>query len=324
MKRPRLGLVGATGIVGKTTLDVFEEWNTPLAELRLFSSSESSGSILEFRGEQLTVEELVDVPQGIDTAILATSSKLSELWAPRFVQAGITVIDHSSRFRMQEDVPLVIPEINGDTLRHHHGLIANPNCSASVMLLPLYGLQRRFGIAQIIAATYQSVSGAGKAAIDELEKQLADPSVEPNVFPKPIAHNVIPQIGDFNEAGVSGEEQKVGDEIRKILRAPDIHVLTTTVRVPVFVGHSASMAVRLAERTSLKDIHESLTGIPGLIFEQDGFSTPLEIAGKQDVFVSRVRQDQEHPEWLQFWVVGDNLRKGAASNAVQILQELYS
>ncbi|MBU0690774.1 aspartate-semialdehyde dehydrogenase [bacterium] len=324
MKKPRLALIGATGIVGRTTLDVFKEWNTPLAELRLFSSSDSSGTVIEFRGKQLLVEELVDIPQDVDTAILATSSKLSELWAPKLKHAGITVIDHSSRFRMQDDVPLVIPEINADTLKNHHGLIANPNCSASVILLPLFGLHRRFGIEQIVVSTYQSVSGAGKAAIEELEQQLADKSAKPSVFPVPIAGNVIPRIGSFNKEGVSGEEEKIGDEIRKILRAPEIHVLSTTVRVPVFVGHSASVTVRIAERASIEEIYDSLTGIAGLVFEQNHFRTPLEIAGKQEVFVSRIRQDGSHPEWIQFWVVGDNLRKGAASNAVQILQELFS
>jgi len=321
---PRLTIIGATGIVGRTTLEVLEEWKTPLTDLRLFSSAGSSGQAINFRGQKLFVEELISVPKNIDAAIFATSSTLSEQWVPKFQESGIIVIDHSSKFRMRDDVPLVIPEINAETLKSHVGLIANPNCSASVMLLPLFGLNRAFGIKQIITSTFQSVSGAGRAAIDELDSQVIDDNAKPTVFPAPIAMNVIPQIGSFDESGVSGEEEKIGDEIRKILSAPDIHILATAVRVPVRVGHAASVTVQLSCTAVLHDIQDSLTGIPGLVFEKNAYRTPIEIAGKQEVFVSRVRQDRSRPEWIQFWVVGDNLRKGAASNAVQILQELYS
>lgn len=324
MTSPRLAIIGATGIVGRTTLEVLEEWKTPLSDLRLFSSAGSSGQTISFRGKQLSVEEFNAVPNNIEVAIFATSSTLSERWVPKFQESGIIVIDHSSKFRMREDVPLVIPEINAETLKSHHGLIANPNCSASVMLLPLFGLNRTFGIKQIIASTYQSVSGAGRVAMDELDNQLIDVKAKPAVFPVPIAQNVIPQIGNFDEFGVSGEEEKIGDEIRKILSAPGIHVLATAVRVPVRVGHAVSVTVQLSRTAVLHGIQDSLMGISGLVFEKNTYRTPLEIAGKQEVFVSRVRQDRERPEWIQFWVVGDNLRKGAASNAVQILQELYS
>jgi aspartate-semialdehyde dehydrogenase len=324
MKAPRLALVGATGIVGKTTLDVFKEWETPLASLRLFSSAGSSGQRIEFRGKSYVVEELSGVPKQIDVAIFATNSTLSARWVPIFRDEGITVIDHSSYFRMHKEVPLVIPEINAHALIDHKGIIANPNCSASVMLLPLFGLHRAFGLQQVIVSTYQSVSGAGRAAMDELNRQLAEPGLKPEVFPVRIAANVIPQIGDFNESGVSGEEEKIGDEIRKILSAPDVHVLATTVRVPVIVGHSASVAVRLKKTVSIKEASDSMRGIPGLIFDELKYFTPIEIAGKQEVFTGRLRVDSDCPDWLQFWVVGDNLRKGAASNAVQILEALYS
>ncbi len=324
MNAPRLAIIGATGIVGRTTLDVLEEWKISLAELRLFASASSAGSSIEFCGKALTVEEFNAVPDNIDVAIFASSSKLSEQWVPDFQKAGILVIDHSSQFRMRKEVPLVIPEINAESLQTHRGLIANPNCSASVMLLPLHGLHRKFGITQIIASTYQSVSGAGRAAIDELNNQLLDGKVKPSVFPVPIAGNVIPQIGVFGDSGVSGEEEKVGDEIRKILGAPNIHVLSTTVRVPVHTGHAASVTVQLSQGATLEEIYTALTGIAGLVLDKSKYHTPIEIAGKQEIHVSRIRQDSARPDWVQFWVVGDNLRKGAASNAVQILQELFS
>jgi aspartate-semialdehyde dehydrogenase len=209
-------------------------------------------------------------------------------------------------------------------LKNHKGIIANPNCSASVMLLPLYGLHRAFGLRQVIASTYQSVSGAGRAATDELNLQMANPNAKPEVFPVRIAANVIPQVGNFDESGVSGEEEKVGDEIRKILSAPDVHVLATTVRVPVHVGHSASVAVKLLRPVTMKEACDAMSGIPGLVFDESRYYTPLEIAGKQEIFAGRLRVDSDHPDWLQFWVVGDNLRKGAASNAVQILEVLLS
>jgi aspartate-semialdehyde dehydrogenase len=324
MKAPRLAVVGATGIVGKTTLDVFEEWETPLASLRLFSSAGSSGQRIEFRRRSYVVEELAGVPEAIDVAIFATSSTLSAQWVPIFRDAGITVIDHSSYFRMHKDVPLVIPEINAYALKNHKGIIANPNCSASVMLLPLFGLHRAFGLRQIITSTYQSVSGAGRAASEELDRQTVDTEARPEVFPVRIAANVIPQIGSFDESGVSGEEEKVGNEIRKILSAPDVYVLATTVRVPVHIGHSASVAVQLEKPVAISEAREAMRGIPGLVFDESRYYTPLEIAGKQEVFAGRLRVDSNRPDWLQFWVVGDNLRKGAASNAVQILEVLYS
>jgi aspartate-semialdehyde dehydrogenase len=318
-----LAIVGATGLVGRTTLDVLKEWKIPLASLRLFASDGSAGKEMSFNGGKLPLEKLDAVPTGVNAAILATSKQISREWAPRFQQAGVTVIDHSSEFRMNEDVPLVIPEVNGHTLTMHRNLISNPNCSASVVILPLAALDRRLGLKTAIVDTYQSVSGSGQDAIAELDAELADADYAPRVYPRQIAHNVFPQIGPFDEDGLCDEERKVVDELKKILERPRLRVFTTTVRVPVRIGHSAAVTVECEHTASQHEIEAALGDMPGMTYEVDVYRTPREIAGEQNVYVSRLRVNREDPHWLQFWAVGDNLRKGAASNAVQILMELF-
>lgn len=319
----RLALVGATGMVGRTTLDVLEEWNVPLESLRLFASDGSHGKTLPFRGSEIAVETLDRVPDDVNTAILATSRAISRQWVPAFRERGITVIDHSSEFRMYDDVPLVIPEVNAHALSNHRGLISNPNCSASVVVIPLAALARVGDMQTVVVDTYQSVSGSGQDALAEFESELREPTYPPRVYPRVIAHNVFPQIGAFDESGKCDEEQKVVQELQKMLELPDLHVLTTTVRVPVRIGHSAALSVEFSREVQIGEAEAAMTTMPGMVFERDAYRTPLEIAGRQEVFVGRLRKSPHDPRWLQFWVVGDNLRKGAASNAVQILVDLF-
>lgn len=323
MRPVRFALVGATGLVGRTTLDVLEEWEIPLQSLRLIASSESVGKVMRFRGKELPVEPLREVPSDIDVAIFALSRMHSQDWCPRFRDAGIVVIDHSSCFRMNPEVPLVIPEINGHALRNHQGLIANPNCTASIALLPLAAIDRVFGLQTVVLDSYQSVSGSGQEALSELEAQLHDDALPPRVYPRPIAHNVIPQVGRFDENGLCDEELKIVEETRKILERPNLTVFATTVRVPVKVGHAVSVTAELTRGGSHCEVEASFQVMPGLKYEAEDYRTPREIAGRQDVFVSRLRLHPQRRNWIQFWVVGDNLRKGAASNAVQILMELF-
>jgi aspartate-semialdehyde dehydrogenase len=279
---------------------------------------------MDFEGRSLPLEKLNEVPRDMDAAIFATSRTISREWVPRFRRAGILVIDHSSEFRMNPDVPLVIPEVNRDALKSHRNLISNPNCSASVVVIPLAAIHRAAGLRHVIVDTYQSVSGSGQDAVSELDAQLKDPSLEPRVYPRHIAHNIFPQVGPFDSDGLCDEERKVVDELRKILQCPGLVVHTTTVRVPVRVGHSAAVTAHCSRPVRRTELETAMRGMTGMVYESEGYRTPREIAGKQDVFVGRLRVDSANPEWLQFWVVGDNLRKGAASNAVQILMELFT
>lgn len=322
MKPLRLGVVGATGLVGRTTLEMLAEWQVPLQPLRLFASDESGSRELPYGERQLPVERLTAVPADLDVAIFATSRQVSRRWIPEFRKAGIVVIDHSAEFRMDADVPLAIPEINGAEIARHRGLLANPNCSASIVALPLAALDRAIGLRRVVVDTYQSVSGSGQDALAELETQLADPTAPPRVYPRTIGLNVFPQIGSIDEDGHCDEERKIVEELRKILNKPALAVFTTTVRVPVRVGHSAAVTTECDVVAPLPEIEQFMRGMPGMICEGGNYRTPLEIAGRQEVYVGRMRQDSDDPRVLQFWVTGDNLRKGAASNAVQILQEL--
>ncbi|MBK8130071.1 MAG: aspartate-semialdehyde dehydrogenase [bacterium] len=315
----RLAIVGATGMVGQTTLAVLQEWNIPLADLRLYASSESAGKRLQYGGRDLVVEALTDdIPA--DFVILALSADLAREWAPRLAERGLRIIDHSSAWRMDPAVPLVIPEINAHTLVRAGRIVANPNCSASVALMGLAPLERAIGLRRVIAATYQSVSGAGIAAVEELRNQNTGESGTVSALPRRICGNVFPEIGSLDATAYTGEETKIAQEIRKILERPDLHASATAVRVPVEVGHAVAVSVELARQVEIAEVTAALCDFPGLINDGPSYATPLEIAGKQDVRVGRVRLDPQDPNWLHFWIVGDNTRKGAASNAVQILQ----
>jgi aspartate-semialdehyde dehydrogenase len=220
-------------------------------------------------------------------------------------------------------VPLVIPEVNGAALRRHQGIISNPNCSASVVVIPLAALHRAFTLRKVVVDTYQSVSGSGQDALAELDEELADLSYSARVYPRLIAHNVFPQVGPFDEQGLCDEERKVVEELQKMLDCPDLTVFTTTVRVPVRVGHSAAVTAECGRPVDRASVEAVWLEMPGMIYDSRTYHTPREIAGRQEIFVSRLRVRDDDPHWLQFWAVGDNLRKGAASNAVQILMEVF-
>lgn len=323
MNPVRLAIIGATGLVGRTTLSILDEWRIPIKDLRLFASDESAGKELSWLGRTYRLNLLEGPPPNVDCAIFATSRAISRKWVPLFRDAGITVIDHSSEFRMDPLVPLVIPEVNGDTLKRHRGVVSNPNCSASVVVIPLAALNRQFGLKRVIVDTYQSVSGSGQDALSELDSELADDRYLPKVYPRRIAHNVFPQVGAFDERGSCDEESKVVEELRKILNAPDAMIFATTVRVPVRIGHSAAVTVECSSPVTRDGVESAWRAMPGMVFDSENYQTPREIEGLQDVFVGRLRINQEDPHWIQFWAVGDNLRKGAASNAVQILMEIF-
>lgn len=319
MKPVNLALIGATGMVGQTTLKILEEWNIPIFKLSLFASSGSTGRQVRVGDKEYPVQAISDDLEA-EFAIMALSSELSRELAPKLIARGIRVIDHSSAHRMEENVPLVIPEINSDAIQSNCRLVANPNCSASVVLMSLAPLTRSYNLRKVIISTYQSVSGAGSAACDELRAQMQGSPDSRSVFPHRISGNLFPEIGGFEPTNYTGEESKISNEIRKILRLPDLHVSATAVRVPVEIGHCAAVSVELDRHTNLEEANSAFENFNGLKSDGAYYSTPAQIAGEQDVRVGRIRVDPQDGKWLHFWVAGDNTRKGAASNAIQILQ----
>jgi aspartate-semialdehyde dehydrogenase len=322
----RVAVVGATGVVGTTMLRLLRERGFPASEVVPFASERSAGRDLD----GLTVRALSDGADihGFDLALFSAGARVSREWGPRFVRAGATVIDNSSAFRQDADVPLVVSEVNPHALEGHRGLIANPNCSTMQMVVALAPIHRAVGIERLVVATYQSVSGTGKKAVDELEAQ-AHASLHgmempvPEVYPEPIAFNVIGAAGSFAPGeDHTDEERKMMFETRKILEDDLIGVAVTCVRVPVRVGHSEAVNVQTREPLSAQDARDLLSRAPGLIVED--VPTPLRATGHDEVFVGRIRRDQSHPRALSMWIVGDNLRKGAATNAVQIAELLAS
>jgi aspartate-semialdehyde dehydrogenase len=328
----RVAIVGATGAVGRTILRVLEERAFPVEELRLLASERSAGSILPFRGRDLIVD--VAGPEsfgGIDVAFFSAGAAASRELAPRAAAAGAIVIDNSSAFRMQPDVPLVVPEVNGDVLPDaiERGIIANPNCSTIQMVVALEPLHRAFELRHVIVSTYQSVSGTGGRARRALDAEASGEGRAANSpYPHPIAFNVLPHIDVFDDHGWSGEERKMINETRKIMRLPDLHVVPTTVRVPVRIGHSESVYARFASEVEPEAAWEALSHAPGVVVWDDPheavYPLPREIEGRDEVFVGRVRRDPDDPHALLLWVVADNLRKGAATNAVQIAEKVIA
>jgi aspartate-semialdehyde dehydrogenase len=323
MARPRVAVVGATGVVGTTMLALLAERNFPASEVVPFASARSAGRELDGRRVQPLSDATI---QGFDLALFSAGAGVSREWGPRFVQAGATVIDNSSAFRRDPQVPLVVAEVNPHVLEGYRGLIANPNCSTMQMVLALAPIHRTVGIERLVVATYQSVSGTGKKAIDELDAQshASLHGVEmpaPEVYPEPIAFNVIGAAGSFADGDDhTDEERKMMFETRKILEDPSIGVSVTCARVPVRVGHSEAVNVQTREPLSADEARELLTRAPGIIVE--AVPTPLKAAGRDEVFVGRIRADASHPRALSLWIVGDNLRKGAATNAIQIAELL--
>jgi len=321
----RVAIVGATGVVGETLARMLQERRFPISSLRAFATKRSAGSIVR-SGAHEAVVEAIDPDafdprlfDGVDVAFFAVGDAVSAAYGRKLSQSGAIVIDKSSAFRLDPDVPLVVPEVNGASVSGKK-LLANPNCAAIPLALTLAPIDRAFGLAWVSLSTYQSVSGAGRDAVEELEAQLhGDERVA--ALPRRIAGNVIPEIGTFDADGISGEEHKVTAELRKILALPALPVSATTVRVPVAIGHSESVAfgtLRPARRDEVRDV---LANAPGLTF-QDGasYATPMEIAGSDRVAVGRLRPDQAHDNAWLVWIVSDNLRKGAATNAVQIAE----
>jgi aspartate-semialdehyde dehydrogenase len=321
----RVAVVGATGVVGTTMLQLLREREFPAREIVPFASERSAGRALDSGLTVRALNEDADL-SGFDIALFSAGAGTSRLWAQRFVEAGATVIDNSSAFRRDPEIPLVVAEVNPHVLQRHRGLIANPNCSTMQMVVALAPIHRAAGIERLVVSTYQSVSGTGKAAIDELDAQ-AHASLHgmdvppPEIYPQPIGFNVIGAAGSFPESDDhTDEERKMMFETRKILGDQSIGVAVTCVRVPVRVGHSEAVNVQTREPLSVDEARALLASAPGVALDE--LPTPLKAEGRDEVFVGRVRRDKSHPRALWLWIVSDNLRKGAATNAVQIAELL--
>lgn len=327
-KSYRVAIVGASGAVGVEMLRVMERRNFPVSELRLLASPRSAGNSLEFRGEPITIQPLgVDSFVGIDVALFSAGSAISKEYAPVAVASGAVVIDNSSAFRMDDAVPLVVPEINGADVKNHRGILANPNCTTAITLMALHPLHKKFRVKRIFASSYQAVSGAGARAIEELRRQVdaiaKDLLVEKEVFPHQIAFNVLPQVDAFLDNGYTKEEMKLQNEGRRIMHLPTFKASVTCVRVPVYRAHSVAVSAEFERPAGLADAEEALRHAPGLRLAAAGtYPTPLEIAGQDDCAVGRLRLDCAFENGLAFWICGDQLLKGAALNAIQIAELL--
>ena len=332
MSKPvTVAVVGATGAVGEVMLAILHERKFPIAELIPLASERSAGGTIDFGNQKIVVLDLANFdPTGVDIALFSAGGSVSKEFAPKFAAAGAIVIDNSSAFRNDDDVPLVVAEVNPEALRNiPRGIVANPNCSTMQMLVALAPIHRAVGIVRINVATYQSVSGTGHKALVELGKQTAAilnfQDATPEVYPVQIAFNVIPHGGDFLDNGYTSEEMKLVWETRKILSAPEILVNATVVRVPVFYGHSEAVHIETREKITAAQARALLEKSPGIEVVDDhqpgGYPTPVTHAsGKDAVFVGRIREDISHPLGLDLWVVSDNIRKGAALNAVQLAE----
>jgi aspartate-semialdehyde dehydrogenase len=331
MKKYSVAIVGATGLVGQEFIRVLEQRHFPMSSIRLYASDRSVGRRLKVNNQEIEVKKTApDSFQGIDIALFSAGADISRQFSPLAARAGATVVDNSAAFRMEPDVPLVVPEINPGDIRNHRGIIANPNCSTIQMVVALYPLHKVNPINRITVATYQSVSGTGSAAIEELRVQsrviLDGGKATPEVYPYQIAFNLLPEIDVFLDSGYTKEEWKMVEETRKIMHAPDIAISATCVRVPVYVGHSEVVQAEFARPMSVEEARHLLAQAPGVKVMDDPrtrlYPYPALAAGRDEVFVGRIRRDASHPNGLVLWIVSDNIRKGAALNAVQIAEEL--
>jgi len=327
----RVGVLGATGAVGTEILAILQERSLPITELRLLASPRSAGQTLSFAGTPLPVQAVsAETLQGLDLVLASAGASVSREWLPIAVKAGAIAIDNSSAYRMEPHVPLVVPEVNPQDLRQHQGIIANPNCTTILMTVALWPLHQVRPIRRIIAATYQSASGAGAKAMQELKDQALDIlKGEPprtGVFPYPLAFNLFPHNSPLNEQGYCQEEMKMVNETRKIFHAPELRVSATCVRVPVLRAHSEALNVEFFEPFPVAEARDRLQKAPGVGFVEDWqrnyFPMPLDATGKDPVLVGRLRQDLSEPNALELWLCGDQIRKGAALNAVQIAESL--
>ena len=327
-----IAIAGVTGAVGKVFLSILEERSFPIKNIKFLASSRSAGKKIEFCGESVEVEELKkDSFKNIDIAFFSAGASRSKEFAPYAVSRGTVVIDNSSAFRMVDDIPLVVPEVNRESIFQHKGIIANPNCSTIIMAVaikPIYDLSR---ISRVIVSTYQAVSGAGAMGIVELDKQVGlilqkrYDEIKPEVFPVQIAFNVIPHIDVFLENGYTKEEMKMTGETKKIFNDPEMQISATAVRVPVYTSHSESISVETKDKIDIDHLKNSLKNAPGIILKDDYknkiYPTVLDSSNKDHVYIGRIREDLSCINGITFWAVGDQLRKGAALNAVQIAEE---
>jgi len=325
-KKYNVAVVGATGLVGQTFLKVLKERNFPVENLYLYASARSAGKVVNWGGKEYTVIELKDenIKEDIDVALFSAGGGISKEFAPKFRDKGAVVVDNSSAWRMDKDIPLVVPEANPEALKNHRGIIANPNCSTIQVMPILKVLQDKYGLKRVIYSTYQAVAGAGKKGLDDLENNLqGKPSTN---FPHQIAFNALPHIDVFLENGYTKEEEKMINETRKILSLPDLKVTATCVRIPVKFGHGVSVNVELERPFELEDVVKAFEEKEGVIVQNDGknkvYPMPITAQDTDEVYVGRIRRDDTVDNGLNLWVVADNIRKGAATNTIQIAETL--
>ena len=326
MKKYNVAIVGATGLVGQTFLKVLKERNFPVEKLYLYASARSAGKIVNFDGKDYTVIELKEenIKDDIDVALFSAGGSMSKEYAPKFKAKGAIVVDNSSAWRMEKDIPLVVPEANPEALDGHNGIIANPNCSTIQVMPVLKVLADKYGLKRVIYSTYQAVAGSGQKGIDDLEANLkGEPSKN---YPHQIAFNLLPHIDSFLDNGYTKEEMKMVEETRKILGLPDLKVTATCVRVPVKMGHAVSVNVELEKSFDLKDVFKAFEEKEGVIVKDDVsknvYPMPIEAEDTDEVYVGRIRRDESVENGLNLWVVADNIRKGAATNTIQIAETL--
>ncbi len=327
---PNVAIVGATGAVGQELLNIFAERNFPIDELRLLATKRSAGKIIEWQGKKIEVQETThDSFKGIDIALFAGGSSSTE-YAPSAVKSGAVVIDNSSAFRLDPDVPLIVPEVNPEDVKWHKGIIANPNCSTIIMAVALKPIHDLLGIKRVVVSTYQAVSGAGREGIEELEAQLQawakGEELQNQTFPYQIAFNLIPRIDVFQEGDYTKEEWKMVKETQKIFHDENMPITATTVRVPILRSHSESINIETIRNVDIEEVKAALAKAPGIVVDdnpaEDTYPMPWFTSGKDEVFVGRIRKDFSVENGLNIWVVGDQIRKGAATNTVQIAELL--
>ncbi|MCL0066859.1 aspartate-semialdehyde dehydrogenase [Thermodesulfovibrionales bacterium] len=326
-----VAVVGATGAVGNEMITILEERVFPIEEIRLFATERSEGKRLKFKGDDIAVETLGEKSfEGIDIALFSAGADMSEIWAPVAAKSGCIVVDNSGQWRMHHDVPLVVPEVNPECLKWHKGIIANPNCSTIQLVVALKPIHDAVRIKRVVVTTFQSVSGTGKKAMDELLRQTTDflnsKEIKSDVYPHQIAFNVLPHIDKFLENGYTKEEMKMINETQKIMNDNSIKVTATTVRVPVFRGHSESLNIETEKKITAAEVRSVLSNVSGIVvFDDPGeneYPLPIDAAGKDAVYVGRIREDESVERGINVWIVADNLRKGAALNAIQIIEKL--
>ena len=323
----KLAIVGATGLVGRTILKILEEKDLSIYEYVLFSSSKSAGSIIHFKNKDYVVRELTEnsfYDEHFDFAIFSAGASTSLKFAPIAVQNGCIVIDNSSAFRMDESVPLVVPEVNPEDITLHKGIISNPNCSTIQAVLPIKALDDRYNVKRIVYSTYQAVSGAGRYGIEDFEN--GPKNLPLKKFPHPIYNNCLPHIDVFNEDGYTKEEEKMINETKKILHRPDLNITATCVRVPVLNCHCESINLEFEKNFEIKDVCKTLENFENITVidnpSKNLYPLPTFVSGKDNVFVGRIRRDYSIENGLNLWVVADNIRKGASTNAIQILEKM--